>query len=116
MKQYEIWWAQLPRPIGRRPVLLLSRDSAFDYLTRFIVVEITTRIRNIPIEVALGPGEGLPAKSVANFDNLHVVPKASLVSKLGVVRPGRQVELKRALGYALGWDELKGARGLSLHS
>ena len=27
MKQYEIWWAELPEPVGRRPVLLLTRDA-----------------------------------------------------------------------------------------
>ena len=28
MKQYEIWWADLPKPAGRRPVLLLNRDDS----------------------------------------------------------------------------------------
>ncbi len=29
MKQFEIWWADLPEPVGKRPVLLLSRNDAF---------------------------------------------------------------------------------------
>ena len=44
MKQYEIWWASLPQPAGRRPVLLLSRDSAYLYLRKFLAVEITSNI------------------------------------------------------------------------
>ena len=58
----------MPEPIGRRPVLLLSRNPAYEYLTRVIVVEITPTIRSIPVEVGLGPAEGLPHRSVANFD------------------------------------------------
>ena len=55
MTQYEIWWAHLPDPVGRRPVLLLSRSSAYQVLNKFIVAEITTRLRGIPQEVRLGP-------------------------------------------------------------
>jgi len=56
----------LPKPACRRPVLLLSRDDAYSYLNKFIVVEITTTIRNIPIEVPLGRAEGLAKPCVAN--------------------------------------------------
>ena len=55
----------------RRPVLLLSREDAYSYLNKFIVVEITTTIRNIPIEVPLGRAEGLAKPCVANCDNLR---------------------------------------------
>lgn len=106
MKQYEIWWAQLPLPIGRRPVLLLSRTPAYAYLTKFIVVEITSTIRNIPQEVRVADREGLEHPCVANFDNLHVVPKASLVERIGMIPSSREREVKRALGHALGWAEL----------
>ena len=80
MRQYELWWAQMPDPIGRRPVLLLSRNPAYEYLTRVIVVEITSTIRSIPVEVSLGPGEGLRHRSVANFDNVHLAAKQRLLS------------------------------------
>jgi len=42
VRQFEIWWANLPAPAGRRPVLLLSRNDAYQYLGKFIVAEITT--------------------------------------------------------------------------
>ena len=54
VRQFEVRWANLPRPAGRRPVLLLSRTSAFEYLQKVLVVEVTTRIRGIPQEVLLG--------------------------------------------------------------
>jgi mRNA interferase MazF len=53
MKRHEIWWAELPAPIGRRPVLLLSRNQAYGLLNRVAVAEITTVIRGIIVEVAL---------------------------------------------------------------
>lgn len=102
-----MWWANLPSPIGRRPVLLLSRDSAYEYLSRVIVAEITSTVRAIPVEVSLGRAEGLPHRSVANLDNVHVVAKDRLDARIGALRPARAIEVKRALGYALGWVELK---------
>ena len=106
MKQNEIWWADLPPPVGRRPVLLMTRSSAYDYLNKVVVAEITTTVRGIPQELGLGEPEGI-GPSVANFDNLHVVPKQLLTARAGALAASREVEVKRALGYALGWPELK---------
>ena len=107
MKQYELWRAELPEPIGRRPVLLLSRTPSYAYLAKVIVAEVTSTIRGIPQEVALSKREGLSQRSVANLDNLHVVPRTLLTKRLGTILPGRVWEVKRALGYALDWPELK---------
>ncbi len=106
MRQFEIWWANLPAPAGRRPVLLLSRNDAYQYLSKFIVAEITTNIRAIPVEVRLGRREGLPSSCVANLDNVRTVARQGLDSRAGALAPSRHREVKRALGYALGWDEL----------
>lgn len=106
MRQFEIWWADLPQPAGRRPVLLLSRDDSYAYLNKFIVAEITTTIRRIPVEVSLGKREGLPKPCVANLDNLRTLAKLSLSERISQLSPHRTIEVKRALGYALGWNEL----------
>ena len=106
MKQYEIWWATLPVPVGRRPVLLLSRSAAYAYLNKVLVAEITTTIRGIPQEVTVGRPEGLPAASVVNLDNLHTVVKSQLTTRAGTLRSSREIEIKRALGHALDWQEL----------
>lgn len=107
MRQYEILWANLPEPMGRRPVLLLTRTAAYPYLNKVIVAEVTSTIRGIPEEVSLGRREGLARPSVVNLDNVHVVPKGLLRDRIGALAPGRQQEVKRALGYALDWPELK---------
>ena len=106
MRQFEIWWANLPAPAGWRPVLLLSRNDAYQYLSKFVVAEITTTIRAIPVEVRLGSREGLSSPCVANLDNLRTAARQWLDSRAGSLAPSRHNEVKRALGYALGWDEL----------
>ena len=107
MRQYEIWWASLPPPVGRRPVLLLSRDSAYAVLNKVIVAEVTSTVREIPVEVSLGRREGLSGRSVANLDNVHVVARGDLAAKIGALSVSRVPEVKRALGHALDWPELK---------
>jgi mRNA-degrading endonuclease toxin of MazEF toxin-antitoxin module len=49
----------------------------------------------------------LPHRSVANFDNVHVVAKERLRSRIGTLRARRINEVKRALGFSLDWPELK---------
>jgi len=106
VKQFEIWWASLPQPIGRRPVLLLGRTSAFAYLNRVLAAEVTTTIRTIPQEVSLGRREGLPRACVVNLDNVRTLPIASLDAVIGRIGARRHVEVKRALGHVLHWVEL----------
>ena len=106
MRQFEIWWASLPEPIGRRPVLLLGRTSALPYLGRTLAVEVTTTIRAIPQEVVLGRREGVPKRSVANLDTARTIPISLLTTRLGVLAASRHVEVKRALGHVLHWPEL----------
>jgi mRNA interferase MazF len=106
LRQFEIWWASLPEPVGRRPVLLLGRTSSLSYLARVLVTEVTTTVRAIPQEVSLGRREGLPKRSVANLDNLRTLPVACLDALVGHIAPQRHVEVKRALGHVLHWPEL----------
>jgi mRNA interferase MazF len=98
---------RLPAPIGRRPVLLLTRTAAYAYLNKAIVAEVTSAIRGIPQEIAIGVAEGVTRPSVVNFDNIHVVPTSLLGDRLGTLARARESEVKRALGYALDWPELK---------
>ena len=107
MRQFEVRWANLAQPAGRRPVLLLSRTPAYEYLNKILVAEITTTVRGIPQEVPLGKQEGLPRACVANFDALRSIERGVLGDRLGAVAPARHLEIKRALGYALDWHELK---------
>jgi mRNA interferase MazF len=109
VRQYKIWWAELPTPAGRRPVLLSSRDDAYPVLNKFVAAEITATIRSIPIEVRLGSTEGMPKQCVVNCDNLRTISKVHLVKKISKLSSKRLHEVKRAIGYAWAWEELIGA-------
>jgi len=85
---------------------LLSRSDAYSYLSKFIAVEVTSTIRQIATEVALGHEEGLAKLCVANCDSLRMVPRGSLIKCAGRLAPEREAEVKRAMGSALGWREL----------
>jgi mRNA-degrading endonuclease toxin of MazEF toxin-antitoxin module len=87
--------------------LLLTRTPACQYLAKVIVAEITTAVRGIPQEVSLGRRECLGRASVANLDNIHVIPTARVAELLGSLGIARHSEVKRALGYAFDWPELK---------
>jgi mRNA interferase MazF len=106
VRQYEIWWIDLPDPVGSRPVLILTRTEALGFLGRVLIAEVTTTVRTIPQEVSLGAREGLPRKCVANLDALRSAPIARLRSRIGALHRSRHVEVKRALGHVLAWTEL----------
>ena len=59
-------------------------------------------LRSIPVEVSVVPGEGLRHRSVANFDNVHVVAKQRLLSRIGTLKPRRVDEVRRALARVAG--------------
>jgi len=103
VRRGEIYLADLPEPVGRRPVLLLTRTSAIGVRTAVTVAPITRTVRGIASEVPLGRGHGLRARSVANCDSLQTIPKASLGSRrVGSLREDELLVLDRALRFALG--------------
>jgi mRNA interferase MazF len=102
MKRSEIWWARLDQPVGRRPVVLVSRDLAYAIRANVSVVEITTTIRGIETEVPLGRREGLPRPCVANADNIHTIPKSRLSERAGALGPEKTRALDAALKLSLG--------------
>jgi len=102
MRRGEVWWAELPPPAGRRPVVLLSRDEAYPVRELVTVAPVTTRSRRIPTEVALGRGDGLPRRCVANLDTITTIPKRMLTARLTTLGPGKRAAVDRALRFALG--------------
>ncbi|MEX2208983.1 MAG: type II toxin-antitoxin system PemK/MazF family toxin [Myxococcota bacterium] len=102
MRRGEVWWAELPAPAGRRPVVLLSRNEAYELRELVIVAPVTSRARHIPTEVALGRDDGLPRACVANLDTLTTVPKSVLTRKLSSLSAERVAAVDRALRFALG--------------
>lgn len=102
MRRGEVWWADLPPPAGRRPVVLLSRDEAYAVRALVTIAPVTTRIREIPVEVPLGPDDGLDRPCVVNLDTITTIPKADLDERMVSLGLERQAEIDQAVHFALG--------------
>ena len=85
-------------------MLVLTRGSAIRYLTRVTVAPITSTIRGVPSEVALGPEDGLRQACAANLHNVVTVDQAKLGRRLALLTPRRMREVCTALAFALGCD------------
>jgi mRNA interferase MazF len=97
----ELWWCELAQ-IGRRPVVVLSRDAAIPRLRRTLVAPCTTTVRGLASEVVLEPGEDpIPRRSAINLDSVESVAVASLVERLGRLSDERMRDVCGALEVAV---------------
>ncbi len=106
MYRGEIWWANLPDPIGsepgyRRPVLVVQ-DDAFTQsrISTVIVVIISSNIQlaEAPGNVRLPRGiSGLPKDSVINVSQILTVDKTFLVERIGSIPDFLQEEVDAGL-------------------
>lgn len=101
MHRGEVWWAKLPSPVGRRPVLLLSRDMAYQVRTSITVGVITRTIRRIPVEVYLDVEDGMPEKCVVNLDDIMTIPKSLLSERITTLSHGKMALVAKAILFAL---------------
>jgi len=102
MRRGEVWWAQLSGPAARRPVVLLTRNAAYGVRTSVTVAPLTTTIRDIPVEVRLGPEHGIPRDCVANLDEVQTIRKDRLISVQTTLPPEVMTRIDQALKFALG--------------
>ncbi len=97
----EVWWCELP-DVGRRPVVVLSRDVAIPRLGRALVAPCTTTIRRLPSEVVLEPAvDPVPKVSAVNLDSVESVSLGVLVDRLGRLSDDRMREVCDALSVAV---------------
>jgi len=101
VRRGEVWWAELPATIGTRPVVLLSRDVAYRVRTSITVAIVTRVARNIPVEVPLGPEDGMPRQCVVNLDDILTIPKARLGERITMLSPEKITAVARAVTFAL---------------
>jgi mRNA interferase MazF len=97
----DVWFADVPGD-KRRPVLVLSRDPMGRILHSVICAPITSRIRGLTTEVAVGRDVGLSQKSVANFDHTFLRSRRRLIRKLGRATPATLKAACGALARAIG--------------
>ena len=96
-----MWWANLGEPAGRRPVVLLSRDEAYRIRANVTVAPVTTRIRNIPVEVSLGLEHGLPRPCVVNLDSLVTIARSRLEREIAKLDLETMTAIEDAIRFAL---------------
>lgn len=101
MRRGDLYVAALPLPVGRRPVLLVTRSAAITVRSAVTVAPVTRTIRRIASEVPLDETHGLRTASVANCDSLQTIPKSALRRRLGALAPEDLPLLDRALRFAL---------------
>jgi mRNA interferase MazF len=65
------------------------------------VAEVTTQIRGIPVEVALGPEDGLPKRCVANLDTIVTIRKELLIERITMLRNEKVEQIDAAIKFAL---------------
>ena len=105
MNRGDVCWYTFNAPDKRRPVLILTRDSAIGVLNAVTVAPITSTIRSIPTEVILTETDGLPNTCAANFDNLQTVPKSNIGARIARLTSRKMKEAVAAISFALALDE-----------
>jgi mRNA interferase MazF len=100
-RRSEVWWCELAE-VGRRPVVVLSRDAAIPRLRRALIAPCTTTVRGLASEVLLEPAEDpVPLPSVVNLDSIESVSVAALVERLGRLSDERMRQVCSALEVAV---------------
>jgi mRNA interferase MazF len=91
-------------PDKKRPVVVLTRNSAISYLSTVTVAPVTSAIRRVPSEVVLDEDDGMKAPCAVNLHNAVTVSQERLGKRVAMLRSGRIAEICAALRFSLGCD------------
>lgn len=100
MRRGEVWFAATPG--GDRPVLVLTRDEVVDRIGSVVVVALTRTRRGLVSELELTESDGVPSVCVANFDNVHTVPREVFRRRITRLSHARMADACRRLAAATG--------------
>jgi mRNA interferase MazF len=103
MRRGEVRWYTFARPDKRRPVLVLTRDSALEFLGEVTIAPITTPNRDIPSEVDLSAADGVARPCAVNLDHVQTVTRAKLGALVTTLSSRKMAEVRSALLFALGF-------------
>jgi mRNA interferase MazF len=98
MRRGDVWLARLDKI---RPLVVLTRDPLASILNAVIAAPITSTVRNLSTEVAVGPSDGVRVRSVANLDNVQLVARSRLVRRVGRVKSTTMKAICQALATAV---------------
>jgi len=92
-------------PDKKRPVVVLTRNSAIGYLSNVTVAPITSTIRGVPSEVVLDVEDGMKSACAINLHNAVTVAKERLGRRVAQLSSMRMAEICGALRFSLGCDQ-----------
>ena len=95
---------QFAPPDKKRPVVVLTRDSAIGYLSTVTVAPITSTIRGVPSEVVLSEEDGMKTQSAVNLHNAVTISQHRLGKRVAQLGSLRMDEICAALRFSLGCD------------
>jgi mRNA interferase MazF len=101
MRRGEVRWYKFSHPDKRRPVLILTRDSALDFLDEVTIAPVTGTVRDIPSEVALSEADGMPRTCAVNLDHIQTVSKGKIGALITTLSTDRMAQVRQALRFAL---------------
>lgn len=104
MKRGEVRWYKFQNPDKKRPVVVLTRDSAIEFLHEITVAPITSTIRDIPSEVVLTSEDGMEKNCAINLDHIQTVSKAKLGALITKLNLNTMKQVQTALSFALGFN------------
>lgn len=93
---------QFAVPDKRRPVVVLTRESAIGYLSTVTVAPITSTIRGVPSEVVLDEDDGMKVRCAVNLHNAVTVSQQRLGKRVARLGSARMDEVCTAMRFALG--------------
>jgi mRNA interferase MazF len=103
MKRGEVRWYKFSMPDKRRPVVILTRESALEFLNEVTVAPVTSTIRDIPSEVLLTEADGMQKSCAANLDHIQTVARAKIGPLITTLSHRKMTELRSACFFALGF-------------
>jgi mRNA interferase MazF len=101
LRRGEVRWYKFQQPDKKRPVVILTRDSALDFLGEVTIAPITSTIRDIPSEVLLTSGDGMDRDCAVNLDHVQTVPKGRIGSLVTTLSREKLHRVGEALSFAL---------------
>ena len=101
LRRGEVRWYKFQQPDKKRPVVIMTRDSALDFLGEVTIAPITSTVRDIPTEVLLTTADGMARDCAVNLDHLQTVPKGKIGSVITTLSREKLNRVGEALSFAL---------------
>lgn len=101
MRRGEIWDADVGGKVGKRPVLILTRSGVIPYLSKVVIVEITSQGKGYPTQIDIGQEGNLTKHSYVSADCLHTLPKEKLIRFRGELSEDSLHKVSEAVIFAL---------------